>query len=89
MQVVLLLTDGLERESPELLAAEAERLHLSCRDLVWLNPLLRWDGFAPRAGGIRALLPHVDTLRPCHSLQSLADLVAALSGAEPRTRRRA
>ena len=87
--VVLLVTDGLERESPELLAAEAERLHLSCRDLVWLNPLLRWDGFAPRAGGIRALLPHVDTLRPCHSLQSLADLVAALSGAEPRTRRRA
>jgi uncharacterized protein with von Willebrand factor type A (vWA) domain len=82
--VVVLITDGLERESPEVLGAEAERLHLSCRELVWLNPLLRWDGFTPRAGGIRALLPHVDQLRPCHSLQSLVDLAEVLSGADRR-----
>jgi hypothetical protein len=76
--VVLLITDGLERGETERLAAEAERLHLSCRRLIWLNPLLRWEGFAPKAAGIRALMPHVDAFHACHSLDSLADLAAAL-----------
>lgn len=82
--VVLLITDGLERDDPARLAHEMERLHLSSRRLVWVNPLLRWDGFAPRAQGIRAILPHVDTLRAGHSVASLAALAEAIS--DPRDR---
>jgi uncharacterized protein with von Willebrand factor type A (vWA) domain len=80
--VVLLITDGLERGDPAALARAMERLHLSCRRLVWLNPLLRWDGFTPRAQGIRAMLPHVDALRAGHSVASLDALARALSSAE-------
>ncbi len=78
--VVLLITDGLERGEPGLLRKEIERLALSCRKLIWLNPLLRWDAFSPEAGGIRAILPFVDSFHACHSLDSLADLGAALVG---------
>jgi hypothetical protein len=77
--VVLLITDGLDRDDSGLLAAEMERLHLSCRRLIWLNPLLRWTGFAPRAQGIRAMLPHVDSFRAGHSIASLEALGAAIS----------
>ncbi len=77
--VVLLITDGLDRDDPARLAREAERLQLSCRKLIWLNPLLRWDGFAPRASGVRALLPHVDSFRAAHSIASLEELAAALA----------
>ena len=80
--VVLLITDGLDRDAPEALAAEAERLHLSCRRLIWVNPLLRWDGFAPRALGIKALLPHVDCFRAGHSIATLAGLAEAISSAQ-------
>jgi hypothetical protein len=76
---VLLITDGLERDGVEELAREAERLHKSCRRLIWLNPLLRFDGFAPKAQGVRALLPHVDAFRAIHNLASMRDLVRALS----------
>ena len=76
--VVLLITDGLEREGVEQLSAEMDRLHRSCRRLIWLNPLLRFDGFEPRARGVRAMLPHVDEFRPVHNLSSLSDLAAAL-----------
>lgn len=78
--VVLLLTDGLDREPGPQLAREMERLHKSCKRLIWLNPLLRWDGFEPKALGIRAILPHVDDFRPVHNLDSIAELAAALSG---------
>ncbi len=78
--VVLLLTDGLDREAGAGLAREMERLHKSCKRLIWLNPLLRWDGFEPKAQGIRAILPHVDDFRPVHNLDSIAELAAALSG---------
>ncbi|MFC3072868.1 vWA domain-containing protein [Shinella pollutisoli] len=84
--VVLLITDGLERDGIELLDREIDRLHRSCRRLVWLNPLLRFDGFEARARGVRAMLPHVDELRPVHNLEAMADLVAALSGEAPRGR---
>ncbi len=79
--VVLLITDGLDRDDTGALAREAERLHLSARRLVWINPLLRWDGFAPRAGGIRALLPHVDCFRAGHSIATLEALGQAISNA--------
>ena len=77
--IVLLVTDGLDRGDAELLAREAERLHLTARRVIWLNPLLRFDGFAARAVGIRALLPHVDSLRAGHSIAALEGLAAALS----------
>lgn len=77
--VVLLITDGLDRDDAALLAREAERLHLSARRLVWINPLLRWDGFAPKAAGIRALLPHVDSFRAGHSVASLEGLGRVIS----------
>ena len=88
--LVLLVTDGLDREDARALAEEAARLRRSCRRLVWLNPLLRFEGFEPLAEGVRALLPHVDEFRPVHDLQSLADLARALSGGPPtRPSRRA
>lgn len=77
--VVLLITDGLDRDETDSLSAEMHRLHLSCRRLIWLNPLLRWEGFAPRASGIRAMLPHVDSFRASHSIASLQALGAAIS----------
>ncbi|WP_379072597.1 VWA domain-containing protein [Mesorhizobium sp. UC22_110] len=76
--VVLLITDGLERDHVDGLASEMERLHKSCRRLIWLNPLLRFDGFEPRARGVRAMLPHVDEFRPVHNLNALADLCVSL-----------
>ena len=80
--VVLLISDGLDRDDPAALEREMERLHLSSRRLIWLNPLLRFDGFAPRAQGIRAMLPHVDSFRAGHSIASLEDLAAVVSRSE-------
>ncbi len=80
--VVLLVTDGLDREGGEGIRAQARRLRKSCRSLVWLNPLLRYRAFAPKAAGIKALLPEVDEHRPVHNLDSLAQLADALSGRE-------
>lgn len=77
---VLLMTDGLERDHPEGLELEMARLRRSCRRLIWLNPLLRFDGFEPRARGIAAMLPHVDAFLPVHSLHALTDLSEILSG---------
>ena len=57
-----------------------ERLHKSCRRLIWLNPLLRFDAFEPRAAGMRAMMPHVDEFRPIHNLSSMGELCAALTG---------
>ncbi len=79
--VVLLLTDGLDRGDSRQLAAEAERLRLASRCLVWLNPLLRWEAFAPKARGVAALLPQVDRFCSAHSIQSLEELGAAFAGA--------
>src|ERR1051325_6281913 len=82
---VLLVSDGLDREAGEGLGDEMERLAKSCRYLVWLNPLLRYDKFEARPAGVRAMLPHVDLFLPVHNLDSLLDLAKALSG--PMTRR--
>ncbi len=81
--IVLLISDGLERDSrfdeEDQLAREIERLHKSCRRLIWLNPLLRYSGFEAKASGIRAILPHVDEFRPVHSLNAIEGLCKALS----------
>ena len=76
--VVLLITDGLERDDVGGLSVEMERLRKSCRRLIWLNPLLRFEGFEPRARGVKTMLAHVDEFRPVHNLNALADLVASL-----------
>lgn len=76
--VVLVITDGLERDDVAGLSAEMERLHKSCRRLIWLNPLLRFDGFEAKARGVRAMLPHVDEFRAVHNLDALAALCASL-----------
>lgn len=75
---VLLLTDGLDRGDSELLSAQMRRLQQSSRTLIWLNPLLRYAGFEPKAGGIRAMLPYARML-PVHDLASIAQLVDALN----------
>jgi uncharacterized protein with von Willebrand factor type A (vWA) domain len=79
--LVVLLTDGLERDSTDHLALQAERIRRSCRQLIWLNPLLRYRDFSPQAGGIRAMLPHVDCFLPAHNLASLGDLARVLGEA--------
>lgn len=81
--IVLLFTDGLERDGAEQLGREMERLHKSSRRIVWLNPLLRFDRFEARAQGIRTMLPHVDEFRPVHNLSSIAALVEALGAERP------
>ncbi|WP_342361601.1 VWA domain-containing protein [Terrarubrum flagellatum] len=77
--VVLFFSDGLERQSIEALKFEMDRLRRSARRIIWLNPLLRFDGFEARAEGVRAILPYVDEMRPIHNLRNMAELVAALS----------
>ena len=84
---MLLISDGLDRDNAAELSQQMERLHKSCRELIWLNPLLRFEGFEAKPAGIRAMLPHVDHFLPVHNLESLRDLAAVLSG--PQLRRQA
>jgi len=77
--VLLLISDGLDRDAGRGLELEMERLHKSCRRLIWVNPLLRFEGFEPKSQGIRAILPHVDEFRPVHNLESLIDLITVLN----------
>ena len=84
--VVLLITDGLDRAGAEGLTQEMERLHKSCRRLIWLNPLLRYEGYAPKSQGARAMLPQVDEFRSVHNLASLSELAEALSQAPGQRR---
>jgi len=77
--VLLLITDGLDRDLGKDLGPEMERLHKSCRKLIWLNPLLRYEGFEPRPLGVRVMLPHVDAFLPAHNIDSLIALGRALS----------
>jgi hypothetical protein len=76
---VLLVTDGLERDESGALAEEMARLHRACRPLIWLNPLLRYEGFSPSATGIAAMRPHVDAFLPAHNLESLESLSRRLA----------
>ena len=77
--VVLLITDGLDRDGDADLSKVMERLSLTARQVIWLNPLLRYDGFAPKARGIAQILPHVDTFRAGHNIASLQGVADALS----------
>ena len=86
--IVVLLSDGLDRGDDADLRVEAERLQKSCRRLVWLNPLLRYAQFQPRARGVRSLLPFVDDFRPAHNLASLGHFAAALSASSSRSAER-
>ena len=86
---VLLVSDGLDREAGEGLGEEMERLAKSCRSLVWLNPLLRYDKFEARPAGVRAMLPHVDLFLPVHNLKSLVDLAHTLSSGGRGTEKKA
>ena len=81
---VILFTDGLERDGAADLAPEMRRLQASCRRLIWLNPLLRFDAFQAKASGIRAMLPLVDEFRPIHNLKAVADLCLTLGEAGSR-----
>ncbi len=83
--IVLLISDGLDRDAGRGLDVEIDRLHRSCRRLIWLNPLLRFEGFQPKSRGIQAILPSVDEFRPVHNLSSLEQLIEAInSRAGPR-----
>lgn len=80
---MLLITDGLDRDEDGALAWQAQRLRKSCRRILWLNPLLRFSGFEPKAAGIRALLPCVDRFLPAHNVTSLRQLGAVLGSRTP------
>ncbi len=82
--IVLLITDGLDSDVGDGLSLEMERLGKSCRRLIWLNPLLRYEHFEARPAGIRAMLPYVDEFLPVHNLESLTQLTAALTSTSAR-----
>ncbi len=77
--VVLVISDGCDRGDPALLKREMARLARSCYRLLWLNPLLRYEGYEPLTQGMQAALPYVDDLLPVHNLAALEQLGAALS----------
>lgn len=77
---LMLMSDGLDRDDIATLREEMARLRRSARKIIWLNPLLRFQGFEPRARGVQAILPNVDEFRPVHNLESLGAIASALSG---------
>ncbi len=81
--VVLLISDGLDRDAATGLRTAMERLHKSCNRLIWLNPLLRYDAFEPKPLGVRAILPFVDDFRSVHNLNSLSQLADTLNSNRP------
>ena len=87
--VVLLLSDGLERDTEADLGFQTERLQRSCRQLIWMNPMLRYREFEAKAMGIKAMLPHVDLFLPAHNIVSLTQLGQVLSQAGRSPGRRA
>ena len=82
--VVLLMTDGLDRDTSTDLSVQMDRLHKSCHELIWLNPLLRYDKFAPKSRSVQTMLAHVDRFVPVHSLDAISQLVSLLSGPDNR-----
>ena len=72
--VVMIVSDGYETGDASLLGREMAALSKRCRRIVWLNPMMAWEGYAPEARGIKAALPHVDLYAPANTLHSLAAL---------------
>jgi uncharacterized protein with von Willebrand factor type A (vWA) domain len=72
--VVMIVSDGYETGDAALLGREMAALAKRCRRIVWLNPMMAWEGYAPEAAGIKAALPHVDLYAPANTLQSLTAL---------------
>jgi uncharacterized protein with von Willebrand factor type A (vWA) domain len=87
--VVILLSDGLERDSAADLGMQMQRLQRTCDQLIWMNPMLRYAHFEAKAMGIRTMLPYVDLFLPAHNLESLAQLGQILQQAGPARTRRA
>ncbi len=85
--VVILLSDGLERDSDSDLEFQMQRLQRTCDQLIWMNPMLRYEHFEAKAMGIRTMLPHVDLFLPSHNLESLAQLGQMLCQVGAQTRR--
>lgn len=86
--VVLIISDGCDRGDTELLEREMARLDRNCHRLLWLNPLLRYEGYEPRTRGMQAVLSHIDDLLPVHNLESLEQLGQALTEVAHRPARR-
>ena len=72
--VVMIVSDGYETGDAALLGREMAALGRRCRRIVWLNPMMAWEGYAPEAAGIKAALPHVDLYAPANTLNSLTAL---------------
>jgi uncharacterized protein with von Willebrand factor type A (vWA) domain len=72
--VVMIVSDGYETGDAALLGREMAALAKRCRRIVWLNPMMAWQGYAPEAAGIKAALPHVDLYAPANTLKSLTEL---------------
>jgi len=71
---VMIVSDGYETGDAALLGREMAALARRCRRIVWLNPMMAWEGYAPEAAGIKAALPHVDLYAPANTLKSLTEL---------------
>ena len=82
--VVVIVSDGWERQDPELLGREMARLARAAYAIVWVNPLKGNPEYQPLAGGMRAALPFVDRFLPGHNLRSLEELATVLAGIERR-----
>jgi uncharacterized protein with von Willebrand factor type A (vWA) domain len=72
--VVMIVSDGYETGDADLLGREMAALAKRCRRIVWLNPMMAWEGYAPEAKGIKAALPHIDLYAPANTLKSLSAL---------------
>jgi len=77
--IVVIVSDGLDREAKDVLEGQMRYLRRRCYRLVWLNPYIGTDGYEPRAAGMAAALPFVDDFLPIHDLQSLHEFSRALA----------
>ena len=73
-----MVSDGYDTGAPELLGREMAALRRRTRRIVWLNPMIGWQGYEPTAGGMAAALPHIDLFAPAHNLKSLEALAPYL-----------
>ena len=71
---VMIISDGYDTGAPEVMAGEMRRLAGRCKRVVWLNPMIGWEGYQPSARGMQAALPFIDLFAPAHNLKSLAAL---------------